>query len=194
MRKVIISMVMSLDGFICGPDGELDWEVRDPETNAFVVAELLQTVDTMLLGRVLFEGFQMAWPAMGADPKSPKELVEFAHWIEDSPKIVFSKTLDKVGWKNTTLVEVKNNDDIVNVVKKLKNEQGGDMVVFGGARFAQTLVELGLVDEYRLKLQPIVLGKGLALFKDVKNRRNLKLIKSQAFKSGVVALYYQSAK
>ena len=128
---------------------------------------------------------------MASDPSSPKELVDFAHWIEKSPKIVFSKTLEKVEWQNSRLVSVKSNGDITKEIARLKQQSGGDMVVFGGARFAQTLSSLGLIDEYRLKFQPVVLGNGLPLFKEVKNRINLKLTKSQMFKSGVVALYYQ---
>jgi dihydrofolate reductase len=191
MRKVILFMVYSLDGFVGGPKGELDWESRDEEVSRQLVPEFLSTVDTMLLGRVLYQGFQQAWPAMAKNPASPKELVDFARWIEDTPKVVFSKTLGNVEWKNSRLVSVKSDDDIAKEVTKLKQQSGGDMVVFGGARFAQTLSGLGLVDEFRLKLQPVALGTGMPLFK---SRVNLKLIKSQAFKSGVVALYYQPVK
>lgn len=191
MRKVIVFMVYSLDGFVGGPKGEMDWESRDEEVGRQLVPEFQSTVDTMLLGRVLYQGFHQAWPAMAANPAMPKELVDFAHWIENTPKIVFSKTLDKVEWKNSRLVKVNGDDDIAKEVTTLKNQQGGDMVVFGGARFAQTLSRLGLVDEYRLKLQPLALGSGLQLFK---NKAGLRLVKSQAFKSGVVALYYQPAK
>jgi dihydrofolate reductase len=175
-------MVYSLDGFVGGTKGELDWENRDEEVSRQLVPEFLSTVDTMLLGRVLYQGFQQAWPAMAKNPASPKELVDFARWIEDTPKVV---------WKNSRLVSVKSDDDIAKEVTNLKRQSGGDMVVFGGARFAQTLSRLGLVDEYRLKLQPVALGTGQPLFK---SRVNLKLVKSQAFKSGVVALYYQPAK
>jgi len=184
-------MAYSLDGFVGGTKGELDWESRDDEVGRSLVPEFLSTVDTMLLGRVLYQGFQQAWPAMAKNPASPKELVDFAHWVEDTPKVVFSKTLEKVEWKNSRLVSVKSDDDIAKEVSSMKRQSGGDMVVFGGARFVQTLSRLGLVDEYRLKLQPVALGAGLPLFK---SRVNLKLVKSQAFKSGVVALYYQPAK
>ncbi len=185
---MILFMVYSLDGFVGGSKGELDWESRDEEASRQLIPELLSTVDTMLLGRVLFQGFQQAWPAMASNPSSPKELVDFAHWIEDTPKVVFSRTLEKVEWKNSRLVSVKNDDDIAKEVTNLRPQAGGDMVVFGGARFAQTLSQLGLVDEYRLKLQPVTLGSGLPLFK---SRVGLKLMRSQAFKSGSVALYYR---
>jgi dihydrofolate reductase len=194
VRKVILFMVISLDGFIGGPKGELDWEVRDEEVSRYLVGDLLSTLDTLLLGRVLYQVFRQAWPAMASNPSSPKELVDFAHWIEDSPKIVFSTTLSEAEWKNSRLVSVKGDDDIREEVTRLKQQPGGDMVVFGGARFAQTLIQLGLLDEYRLKLQPVALGSGLPLFKDVRDRRSLDLVKSQVFKSGVVALYYQPAR
>jgi dihydrofolate reductase len=191
MRKVILFMVYSIDGFVGGSKGELDWEDRDEEVSRDFVNDMLSTVDIMLLGRVLYQGFEQAWPAMAADPSSPKEIVDFAHWIEDTPKIVFSKTLDKIGWKNSRLISVNSDEDIAREVSKLKQQPGGDMVVFGGARFAQTLVQLGLIDEYRLKVQPVALGGGLPLFN---GRVNLKVIKSKAYKSGVVGIYYQPAK
>lgn len=190
MRKVILFMVMSVDGFVAGADGKLDWENMDPEVSMYMIPELLGTVDTMLLGRVLYQGFSQAWPAMASNPKAPKELVDFAHWIENTPKIVFSKSLGDPGWKNARVVIAGSDEDIVNEVTKLKQQPGGDMVVFGGARIAQTLSRLGLIDEYRFKVQPVGLGNGLALFK---SRVNLKLIRSKEFKSGVIASYYRPA-
>ena len=192
MRKVILFMTYSLDGFVGGPKGELDWEIRDDEVGRFMVSDMHRTVDTMLLGRVLFQGFSQAWPAMASNPSSPKDLADFAHWIEDSPKMVFSQNLDKVGWKNATLISVASDDDLSREVQNLKQQQGGDMVVFGGARFAQTLSRLGLIDEYRLKVQPIALGAGLPLFSSTR-RTKLQLVKSKDFSSGVVVLYYRPA-
>ncbi len=183
---------MSLDGIISGPKGELDWANMSDETiGRYLIPDLLTTVDTMVLGRVLYQGFQQAWPAMAKDPKSPKDLVEFAHWIEDSPKIVFSHTEQKLDWKNSRLVAVKSDDNITGEVAKLKQEKGGDMVLFGGVRLAQTFARLGLIDEYRFKLESVVVDSGSPLFKDMKDRMKLKLVKSKVFESGVVALYYE---
>jgi len=193
MRKVILFMHLSLDGFIARPNGELDWATRDDETmGKYLISDLLSTVDTMLLGRVLYQGFVSYWPAAAANPSTPKDLIDLAHWIVNSPKIVFSKTLEKVEWKNSRLVKVKDNHDIAEEVAKLKQQPGGDMVVFGGARLAQTFTELGLIDEYRLKLEPVVLGSGKPLFKNIKDRINLKLLKAKTFNSEVVGPYYQS--
>jgi dihydrofolate reductase len=184
-------MVYSLDGFVAGENNELDWENQDTEIGGYMIPDLLKTVDTMILGRVLYEGFSQAWPAMAKAPNMPEGIVDFANWVIDSPKIVISKTLKKAEWENSTLINVESDDDIVKEVKKLKEQPGGDIVLFGGVRLAQTLVKLGLVDEYRFKVQPIVLGKGKALFSGVTEQRKLKLTFSKAFKAGVVALYYE---
>jgi dihydrofolate reductase len=195
MRKVILFMHMSTDGFIARPNGEMDWAtMNDDEMGRYLITDLLTTADTMILGRVLFQGFEQHWPGVAANPSNPKDLVDFAHWIEDSPKIVFTKTLDKADWKSTTLVKVRDNDHIAQEISKLKQQPGKDMVLFGGASFAQTCVKLGLVDEYRLKLEPVVLGNGKPLFQDIKDKMNLKLTNSKRFDSGVVGLYYQSVK
>ena len=191
MRKVILFMVLSIDGYVCGPNGELDWESQDDAVSEEMVPEFRSTSDTMLIGRNLFEGFEQYWPMAAKDPKTPSALADFAHWVEDTPKIVFSSKLDKVGWKNAELAKVNNDDDVIAKINELKQQPGGDMVTFGGAQFAQTLVRLDLVDDYRFKLQAIALGKGRALFQDLPDRRPLKLNKAKSFDSGVVALYYQ---
>ena len=187
MRKVILFMHISLDGFVGGPNGEMDSFTMDFEIGKILIAELLSTVDTMLLGRSLYKGFETYWQAAAENPATPKDLADFAHWIVDSPKIVFSQTLEKVEWKNSRLVKGNAGEEIM----KLKQQPGGDMVVFGGAGFASSLVSLGLIDEYRLKLEPVILGKGKPLFKDNDQKIKLKLTNSRTFKSGVVVLYYQ---
>src|ERR687888_96865 len=160
-RKVILFMHYSLDGAVGRPnEPQMEWITRDAdmEIGRHMIPDLLKTVDTMLLGRELFQGFEQAWPAMVKAPGMPKEMVEMGRWIEDSPKHVFSRTIDKVGWKNAHVHRVGNDQDLAKRIKVLKGEKGGDMVVFGGARFAQALVRLGLVDEYRFKLEPTILG------------------------------------
>jgi dihydrofolate reductase len=191
--KLILFMVVSLDGFVGGPNGQLDWEVRDPDVGAELVPEFQRTVKTIVIGRVLYQGFQQAWPAMAADPKSPKELVDFAHWLEDTPKVVFSTTLTTLSWGNSRLYSPKGDADIVRQISEMKRSDSGDIVVFGGARLAQTLARLGLVDEYQLKIQPIALGAGLRLFEDLPGRAKFKLLRSKAFPSGVLGAYYGPA-
>src|SRR4051812_35606946 len=108
MRKIILFMVISLDGFIGGPNGELDWEKQDPEIGKDLISELLTTVDSLIIGRVLYQGFEQYWPAAAIDPKTPKELADFANWIAHAPKTVVSNTLEKVEWENSTLLKAEN--------------------------------------------------------------------------------------
>jgi dihydrofolate reductase len=187
MRKVILFMITTLDGFIGGPNGELDWMIMDQEMDKELIGELLSTVDTVLVGRATYQGFEGYWPTVATNPASPPDLIEFARWLEDAPKVVFSKTLEKVEWKNSTLAK----ENIAEEVAKLKQQPGRDMVIFGGAGIVSAFVELGLIDEFRIKVHPVVLGSGKPLWKAVKDRLNLKLIKAKAYDSGVVALYYQ---
>jgi dihydrofolate reductase len=147
-------------------------------------ADLLTTVDTMILGRILYQGFQQAWPAVATTPSMPKELIDFAHWIEDSPKYVFSRSLDSLDWENSFLLK----GSIVDEVKKLKQQPGKDIVIFGGAGIVQQFAAENLIDEYRIKLEPVFLGSGKPLFKDL---TKLKLVHSKVFSSGVIGLYYQ---
>jgi dihydrofolate reductase len=188
MRKVILFMHVSLDGFVCGPNGEQDWmTMNDDEMGKYLASDLMATVDTMLIGRVLYQGFASFWPTVATDPAHPKELIDFANWMENTPKIVFSKTLQTVEWKNSRLAQ----HDLANEIAHLKQQPGGDIVVFGGASLVAALTESNLVDEYQIKLEPIVLGVGKPLFRHVEDRIKLTLVKSKAFDSGVVGLYYQ---
>ncbi|QDK81519.1 deaminase [Spirosoma sp. KCTC 42546] len=188
MRKVILFMHVSLDGFVCGPNGEQDWMTRnDDDMGKYLESDFLSTVDTMLVGRVLYEGFAGFWPSVPENPDLPDELVDFGNWMNNTPKVVFSKSLKTVGWTNCRLAERELTDEIA----YLKEQPGGDMITFGGAAFAAALTELNLVDEYRIKLEPIVLGTGKPLFKNGIDPIKLTLIKSKAFNSGVVGLYYQ---
>ena len=178
---------MSLDGFVSGPNGELDWTTKDEdEMGKYLINDLLTTVDTNLIGRNLFQGFQSYWPAQVTNKEIPKELADFAKWLDDSPKVVYSKTLKTTDWKNSRIIS----GDLKDEVTKLKQQPGGDIVVFGGARMSASLAGLNLIDEYRFKLEPVVIGAGKALFKDVKEKMKLKLINSKNFASGVQVLYY----
>ncbi|MGB4774480.1 MAG: dihydrofolate reductase family protein [Daejeonella sp.] len=161
-----------------------------PEMNNYLMSDLQSKIDTMLVGRVLYQYFASFWPGVFQDPSSPEDLIKFARWMEDTQKIVFSKTLSTVEWKNSSLAK----GDLKEVVTELKQQEGRDMVIFGGAGIVSAFTSLGLVDEYRLKLEPVVLGIGRPLFNNIKKRMNLKLIKSKPFKSGVVGIHYDVIK
>lgn len=174
-------MYVTLDGFIAGPNGELDWifKVSDEELDKYS-DDLLNTVDVILLGRVLSKDFLDYWPT---------DTSEFARKINDLPKIVFSKTLDKVESKSSNVSLIK--DNVVEEIEKMKRQPGKNIVLYGGAETVSSFTQLGLIDEYQLLVVPIVLGKGIPLFKNIGERINLKLLKTRTFKSGVVGLYYR---
>lgn len=180
MRKVIVSNVASLDGFFETPDKKLDWVVTDAQFFDYA-KDLLRTVDTLLFGRLTYQHMASYWPTAPVD--------EIADKMNNLPKIVFSTTLEKADWNNSRLVR----NNIQEEVAKLKQQPGKDMVVFGSATVASLLLQLGLVDEYRVILQPVLLGRGNPLFRDITERIQLKLISARPFGSGVVLLNYRRA-
>lgn len=180
MRKIIVSNYVTLDGFFAGPNGEIDWFVWDEETAAYS-KDLLTSIDTILFGRVTYELMAGFWPtATSEDP-----IISDA--MNNLPKIVFSKTLAKVEWKNSRLLKVNIEEEI----SKLKQEPGKDMVIFGSGSIVSWFAQLGLIDEYRIMVNPFVLGAGKPLFKGIKNRLNLTLLKTRTFRSGNVLLQYE---
>ena len=185
MRKIIVSNYVSLDGFIAGPDGEIDWFIWDEEMAKYS-RDLLYSIDTLLFGRVTYELMAGYWPT--ASPPSEDQAIIDA--MNSLPKIVFSRTLARADWTNTTLVKEINKEEIL----KMKQQPGMDMVIFGSGSIVSTFAQLGLIDEYRIIVNPVVLGRGKPLFKDIRDRINLRLLKTKAFSSnGNVILYYGQA-
>lgn len=192
MRKVILAMQMTLDGFSTGPNGEMDW--LPPFNNEELWKDLheemwnqLRTVDTLLLGRVTYQIWEKYWPAAATNPSSTKNDIEFSRFADETQKIVFSNTLEKVEWKNTRLVK----GNIAEEIMKMKQQPGKNMVVAGGAGIAQAFMKLGLIDEYQITVHPVVLGNGKPLFKDLNDRIKLKLLRTRALNSGAVLLHYK---
>lgn len=187
MRKIILRMHISLDGFVAGLDDDLDWVIHDEEVwedgNA-----LLSTTDTALFGRVTYEGFASYWPSAVASPSSTKYEREFARWIDAVPKIVLSTSLEKVEWKNSRLVKANIADEIT----KLKQQSGKDMMIMGSPTVAQMFMRKGWLDEYWLNINPVVLGHGKSLFMDIPGRLNLKLLQTKKFSSGVIGVRYET--
>jgi dihydrofolate reductase len=179
VRKVFWQMMVSLDGFMEGPNRELDWHVADEDFNRYV-ADMLSSIDAILLGRVTYQLFADYWP-------SAKD--REAEAMNELPKIVFSRTLDKVEWKNSRLAE----GDAAEEVAKLKRQPGKEIALFGSADLASTFMREGLIDEYRILVNPIVLGDGNPMFKNIKDRTLLKLSSTQTLSSGVVILNYLPA-
>jgi dihydrofolate reductase len=184
MRKLIYSMFVSLDGFIETRNREIDWSAPDEELHRFANDEARET-GTFLYGRRLYEIMVDYWPTADTKPSAPDHEVEFARIWKRMPKLVFSKTLDKVEW-NSRLVR----DNIAEEIRKLKAQPGKDLAI-GGPNLASTVMQLGLIDEYRLLVHPVVLGGGTPFFPALDNRINLRLIETRTFGSGVVYLRYQ---
>lgn len=180
MRKVFLSNLISLDGYFEGPNREIDWFVWSDELRDYSI-EMLKTVDTLLFGRVTYQMMAAYWPtATEDDPVTAKSM-------NSLPKIVFSRTLDKADWNNTRLVK----GDIAEEISRLKQLPGKDMAIFGSSDLAVAIAEAGLLDEYRLLVNPVVLGAGKSMFKGVKTKLDLKLLSTQELGSGVVILTYE---
>ncbi len=186
MRKIIVFNLLSVDGFFAGTDGNIDWHVVDAEFNKAAV-EMIKPFDTILFGRVTYQLFESYWPGAARDPATSKEDRIIANKINRMTKVVFSKTLDTVTWNNSKLIK----GDIGKEVKKLKHTTGLDIVIYGSGTIVQQLANLGLIDEYRLLVNPVILGRGKPMFKEVKDKLNLKLLKTKTFKSGNVLLCYR---
>ncbi|HXV43696.1 MAG TPA: dihydrofolate reductase family protein [Anaerolineae bacterium] len=187
MRKVVLFMHISLDGFAAGPNGELDWISYDEELEKYAEG-VVSTVGAPLYGRVTYQMMESYWPTVLTNPSSTKHEIDHANWVENIPKVVFSKTLEKVEWNNTRLIK----DNIAEEVLKLKQQPGKDLVIFGSPGLTHTFMELDLIDEYRLTVNPVILGQGMPVFKDFKDPSDLKLLNAKTFDSGVVALHYET--
>ena len=176
MRRVIVLMSVSLDGYAATEDHDHSWLFPhlDDEAEAWIV-ELLRRVDTTLIGRVNYEEQAAFWPSQTGT---------IADLVNAMPKVVFSRTLASVSWQNSWLAS----GDLAEEVARLRAQPGGDMYVPGGAGFIRALSAAGLVDEYRLIVHPVVLGSGLPLFPE---RVDLKLLSSKTFQTGAVALCYE---
>jgi len=184
MRKIILMMSVSLDGFIEGPNRELDWHLVDDELHSHFNEEL-GAMGAFLDGRVTYELMADFWPTADADPSSPGPIVEFARIWRDMPKIVFSRTLEEADWNTTVVREV-----VVEEVMELKAQPGGDLAL-GGADLAATFMRHDLIDEYRLYVHPVVIGRGKPLFQPSDTKVDLRLAETRTFGNGVVLLRYQ---
>ena len=191
MRKVISLMHLSLDGFAAGPNGEMDWISYGEEEQNYVNS-ILDTADTVLFGRTTYQMMENFWPTVPTHPvfSKSKYHIEHARWINHTPKIVFSRSLERVEWMNTRLVR----DDIAQEIAKMKQQPGKNIVMIGSPGLAHTLMQLDLIDEYRMNVNPVVIGSGIPFFKVDNKRIRLKLAEVNPFHSGVVGLAYQLAK
>ena len=190
MRKLRLQVQMSVDGCIAGPNGEMDWMVGllDDELIKYEY-KLHEPVDTILLGRKMTDVFISYWSDVMNKPDDPWYV--FAKKMIETPKVVFTKTLDKSDWPNTDIATGDFRDEIT----KLKNLDGGDDIVYGGASFDSSLIrEKKLIDEFYLFVNPIVMGSGKTIFRDLKEIQKLTLIDSKVFDCSLVLLHYEVKK
>ena len=184
MRKIILMMSVSVDGFIEGPQRQIDWHLVDDELHNHF-NEQLAVMGAFLNGRVTYELMAEFWPTADSDPSSTAPMVEFARIWRDMPKIVFSRTLERADW-NTTVVR----DVVVEEIMALKAQPGGDLGL-GGADLAAAFMRHDLIDEYRLYVHPVLIGRGKPLFPASDATTDLRLAETRAFGNGVVLLRYQ---
>ena len=177
-------MSISLDGFIEGPNREIDWHMVDDELHAHF-NEQLGSMGAFLSGRITHQLMADFWPTADQDPASTGPMVEFARIWRDMPKIVYSKTLKGADWNTTVVREV-----VPGEIIDLKAQPGGDLVI-GGADLSASFMKHDLIDEYRLYVHPIVIGKGKPLFQASETRTNLGLAETRTFGNGVVLLRYE---
>ena len=186
MRKLKLQVQMSVDGFISGLNGEMDWMTFDwSDDIKKYVDEITKPVDTILLGKNLAMGFIPHWAAVANDKNNPEQ--EAGITYTQTPKIVFSKTLTKSEWENT---EVENGD-FVEKINALKNKSGNDLIVYGGGKFVSSLIKEKLIDELHLFINPAILGKGMPIFQDVDAMQKLNLVSSKHFDCGIIVLVYK---
>jgi dihydrofolate reductase len=183
MRKLKLQMQMTINSFVAGANGEMDWmklEDWDDEVNN-CVNELIDSSDIILMGRKMTDDFVNYWTKAVENPKSPK--YEFAKKMVDTPKVVFTKMLDESPWANTVLVK----GDLEEEVNRLKNQTGKDILVYGGADFVSSLIKENLIDEYNFFIIPTAIGRGMTLFGKLEDKTlSLKLNHSQSYDCGIV--------
>jgi dihydrofolate reductase len=188
MRKLVLFMHVSLDGFAADTNRGLDWISYDSELQQYADG-IVATVGSPVYGRVTYELMAGYWPGVLNNPDASENSKAHAQWVDKATKIVFSRTMKKAEWNNTIVV----NDNIAEEINKLKQSSIGgskDLVIFGSPGLAHSFMELDLIDEYQLTLNPVLLGTGIPVYQNIKNKTNLSLVKATPLKSGVVGLHY----
>lgn len=188
MRKIVVSMWTTIDGFVAGPRDEMDWLLIDDQVLTYE-RKLVEGAGSLLLGRITHADFAGHWPQAAQDPDETEEMRAYARRVDIMKKIVVSASGNIAVWQNTRRLERVDPDEII----ELKRGQGGDIVVYGSLEVIRCLVELGLVDEFHLLMHPTFLREGKALFGVGGPPQRLELVSAEPFTSGVILLKYQVA-
>ena len=179
-------MHVSLDGYMAGPKGEMDWIIYDKELEA-TVTDLRKNADATVYGRNTYQMMEYYWPSVLKNPDSPANQMEYAQWVDKKLKVVVSRSLDSVTWNNTKLIT----ENLAEEINRLKKGLNGDLLLIGSAQLTHSLLKLGLIDEFRINLNPVLIGNGIPLFKDVKEGTKIKLVTATKLNSGVVVMHYE---
>ncbi len=187
MRKLILSMNVSLDGFMAGPEDSLDWHLQCWTSEmGDELAEQLAKADTLILGRITFNCMAAYWPAKADHTHCRDEDFAYANMMNTYLKIVFSATLTAPAWHNTKVV----GSNALQKMRQLKKMRGKNMMLYGSCQLAETMIKARLVDEYQLWIHPVILGKGKPLFNQLQENISLQLLRTKTFSTGVVLLNY----
>jgi dihydrofolate reductase len=187
MRKLRLQVQISVDGCIAGPNNEMDWLVWDDKYIKYV-NDITESVDTIIMGRKMVDGFIPYWTDVMNKPDDPMNAL--AKKMIEIPKVVFTKTLNKPRWINTDIAT----GDLKDEITKLKNQNGGDIIVYGGVSFDSSLIKEKLIDEFYLFVNPVVIGNGKTIFKNLEEIQRFTLIESRGFDCGLVLLHYEVKK
>lgn len=180
----MLLMHVSLDGYVAGANGEMDWIKFDDELVVYTEA-LTASSDTALFGRVTYQMMKGYWPTAAEQRGATKHDIDHARWVNNAPKLVFSKTLKTVEWNNSSLIS----DNIANEITRLKQQPGKNLLMIGSTKTAQSFMEFDLIDDYYINVNPVALGSGIPLFKD---KMNLRLVTAKLFSCGVIGLHYET--
>lgn len=186
MRKLKLQVQMTVNGYIAGPNGEMDWmEWNWDDQLKEYVTQLTQSMDCIVLGRKLAEGFIPYWKSVAENKEDPQHAAGkiFTH----TQKVVFSKTVEKNEWNNTSIAT----EDLIKEITDLKKQNGKDIIAYGGASFVSSLIKHKLIDEFHLFINPASIPKGLSIFNETEGKQDLKLIKASSFECGIVVLHYE---
>ena len=189
MRKVISYLQVSLDGFVTGSHQQMNWIIMDEEIFKDGV-DLTATTDTALYGRITYQMMAAYWPTVLCNPLSTQPELRYAQWLENIEKIVFSRTLEKAEWNNSRLVK----KNITEEVMKLKQHRGKSMLILGSPGLTQSFMKRDLIDEFRVNVNPVILGNGMPLFGYILHPIHLELLSEKKFSAGVVGLHYKTKK
>ena len=186
MRKLILFMHTSLDSLVAGPNGEMDWIHVDEEIFDYG-GRRINEADTALYGRVTYQMMESYWPTAAEQPAATRHDIEHSRWYKKVAKVVLSRSLQGQNIANTTIIS----DRFAEKVTALKQQQGGEIIMFGSPTAAHSLMQQDLIDDYWLFINPIVLGQGVPLFSGIKEHKKLKLLETNVFSSGVVCLHHE---